>query len=458
MPQNKIVIIGAGPAGMGCAYVLSKAGTAFAVIERESTEGGMCRTINFYDYLFDIGGHRFLTNIQEIDDIWRNAMKNDFLLVNRLSRIYYHGRYFNYPLTFMNTFTNLGFLESSYCVLSYLRGKIFNPWNDETFEGWISNRFGKRLYNIFFKTYTEKVWALACKKLSADWAAHRMKGLSLRKAIISMLPGKKTGFSKTYYDKFSYPIKGPGLLYGRLKNMISESGNEFRFNKELISVRHDETKITSIILSDRKTGNCEEVAVSDLFSSVPLTVFVKMLNPQPPKYVLDTVERLNFRSLLTVNIILNKDHIFPDQWIYIHSPEVRMGRIQNYKNWSPYMVPDHKKTSLGLEYFCTEGDSLWNMNEIELIDFAIKELEKLKIVSKQYLITGFVIRQPYAYPVYFLDYQKSLCIVNDYLRRFCNLKLIGRSALYRYDNSDIAMKSGVDAAKSFLENKRPVNS
>ncbi len=449
MAQDRIVIIGAGPAGMACAHTLTAKGRPCTVIEKEDMPGGLCRTLDHGGYLFDIGGHRFLTKSDEIDKLWREVMGDDMLHVKRLSRIYYNKRYFDYPLSFFNTFWNLGPFESALCVASYLKSKISRV-DDSTFEGWVINRFGKRLYDIFFKTYTEKVWAVACTDISADWASQRLRGLSLRIAIKKAMLGMKGKSPKTLSGEFLYPRTGPGEFYYRLKERVSEGGGQFIFKRTLTGIRHNANNVSSIEVEDARTGKREEMPVEYLFSSMPLPSMIMALDPAPPDEVLQAARNLRFRDFLVVNLILDKERIFPDQWIYVHSPEVKLGRVQNYKNWSPAMVIDPKKTSLGLEYFCTEGDELWRMNDVDLINYAIRELESIGIVSRRYLVNGFVVRCQNAYPIYSLGYQKNMDIVRGYLSRFTNLQTIGRGGLFRYDNSDHALLTGIYAAKNFL--------
>ena len=447
----EITIIGAGPSGMACAYTLVKSGKTALVVEKDDSVGGLCRTLNFQGFLFDIGGHRFLSRSTEINSLWNSIMSDDMLRVRRLSRIYYRKRFFNYPLSFFNTFRNLGPVESTLCVMSYLKCKYLKEGDGSTFEGWIINHFGKRLYDIFFKTYTEKVWAIACRDISADWAKQRIEGLSLRVAIQKAILGMRQNAPKTLCEEFSYPRTGPGEFYERLKRSVRDSGTRFMFDKAVISVKHDGKGVASIDIFDDHTGEVEEVCTNHVFSSIPLPNLVRMLKPPPPEDIIVAASKLRFRSILTVNVILDKEHIFPDQWIYVHSPEVKLGRIQNYKNWSPAMVPDSKKTSLGLEYFCTEGDFLWNMNDVDLLNYAIKELEKIGIVSRRYLINGFVVRRSDVYPIYSLDYKKNVDIIKEYLKQFSNLSCMGRGGLFRYDNSDRALLSGIYTAREFLD-------
>jgi len=449
-------IIGAGPAGMACAYTLSKGDHAAVIIDEEKEVGGLCQTIEFSGYLFDIGGHRFLSKLDLINSIWKEVMGGDLLRVNRLSRIFYRKRFFNYPLSFFNTFWNLGPLESFLCIASYGYCRLIKPGNDQTFEGWIINRFGKRLYEIFFDTYTRKVWAVPCKDISADWAVQRIRGLSLRVAIKKALLGARSRGPKTLAEEFLYPKKGPGQFYARLERSLVNQRTQFLFEKRVIKVNHQNGNVTSIVVKDKSTSVEQEIPVNYLFSSMPLTDLIRSLNPPPPENIKLAASKLRFRSFLVVNVILDHEALFPDQWIYVHSPDVKLGRIQNYKNWSPFMTANPKKTSIGLEYFCTVGDELWEMNDVDLIDFALEELERIGIVSRKHLINGFVVRRKNVYPVYSLDYQKSLDVLREYLMRFENLQTMGRAGLFRYDNSDHAMLSGIGAAKNYM-NKSAYN-
>ena len=447
--MSQIVTLGAGPAGMACSYTLANAKVHSLLIEKNDEPGGLCRTINFHGYLFDIGGHRFLSRSDEINQLWQDIMGEDLLHVRRLSRIYYNKRYFNYPISFFNTFRNLGIKECFHCIGSYFWCKNFRPGNDHTFEGWVVNRFGKRLYEIFFKTYTEKVWAVCCSDISANWAKQRIQGLSLKVAIKNALVKSRKRSPKTLVEEFRYPRTGPGEFYNRLRGRMLDKGVTFSFGKIATKIKYQQEKIVAVEVQDRNNSP-EEIPVDYLFSSIPLPILIKNLYPTPPQSVLEAAQKLKFRSFVVVNVILDKAVIFPDQWIYVHYPEVLMGRIQNYKNWSSAMVPDSKKTSLGLEYFCTEGDDIWRMNDVDLIYYAIQELEKIGIVSRRHLIDSFVIRCPNVYPVYSLDYQENVTTIRNYLARFSNLQTFGRGGLFRYDNSDHALLTGIYAAKTFL--------
>jgi protoporphyrinogen oxidase len=449
--MKNLLIIGTGPAGMGCADQLTAAGHPVTVIERGVLPGGLCRTINFHGYLFDIGGHRFLTKSDLVRRLWQDLMGPDLREVKRLSRIFYRRRFFRYPLSFINTFWNLGPVESCRCVGSYLRCRLTQPGNNATFEGWMTNHFGKRLYNIFFKTYTEKVWEVACRDISAEWAKQRIRGLSLRVAVQKALFGSNGHGPKTLSDYFLYPKGGPGELYRRMEVRAQGGGAKFHYGTGVVKIRHDGKKARSVVVQEESTGRTEEWAADQLFSSMPLPVLVRSLDPAVPGDVSAAAARLRFRSYIVVNVILDQKDIFDDQWIYVHSPDVKLGRIQNYKNWSADMVADLAKTSLGLEYFCNQGDELWSMNDVDLINFALKELEMTGIVSRRKLIDGFVVRAPFAYPLYSLSYQNDVKIIRDYLLNFSNLQTMGRNGLFRYCNSDHALLTGIYAARNFLE-------
>lgn len=450
MSSPSVLILGAGPAGMGCAYTLSQHKHPSLVVEQHREPGGLCRTLNFHGYLFDIGGHRFLTKSEEVNHLWQEVMGDDLLRVKRLSRIYYRKRFFQYPLSLVDTCWNLGPIESARCLASYLWCKGTHPGDEATYQGWIINRFGQRLYEIFFKTYTEKVWAVPCQHLSARWAQQRIRGLSLRVALQQALRRNGSAAPKTLADRFLYPRTGPGEFYRRLVELTRGLGGQFVFGKRVTGITCEGQRVIAIELQEGRGGAIEAVPADHVFSSLPLPMLIKLLHPGAPSDVLEAANQLQFRSFLVVNVILDQEEVFQDQWIYVQTPEVRMGRIQNYKNWSPAMVADSRHTSLGLEYFCTEGDALWRMNDVEVINFAMGELERLGVVSRRHLIDGFVVRQPNVYPVYSLDYQTHVATIRRYLESFSNLQTLGRGGLFRYDNSDHALLTGIYAARNFL--------
>jgi protoporphyrinogen oxidase len=445
----KVVIIGAGPSGLACAYHLGKHGISSLVVEKDETAGGLCRTFDYSGYLFDIGGHRFLTKSELVNSLWHDILGEELLSVKRVSRIYFNNKYLKYPLSLFDTFINLGIVESTRCMASYITAQLDPSGDDATFEGWMTNRFGKRLYEIFFDTYTKKVWELPPKDISSDWAAQRIKGLSLREALKSAIMSPNNNGLKTLSQEFLYPRKGPGQFYDRLCKKSSALGAHFFFNCNVTGIECDGKKVTAITIQDTQKQT-EKLPVDVLFSSMPLPHLINSINSDPPKEIHQSASQLKFRSFLVVNVILEKEHLFPDQWVYVHSPEVKLGRIQNYKNWSMDMISDPKNTSLGLEYFCREGDDLWNMNDKEIINFAMNELQEIGIASQKHLVGGFVLRRKNVYPVYSLDYQEKRAILKTYLKHFQNLRPIGRAGLFKYDNSDLALLSGIVAAENYL--------
>ena len=446
MNNKPVVILGAGPAGLTTAYELIKQGVQPIVLEKADKVGGIARTETYKNYYFDIGGHRFFTKIDHVNKLWHEMLGEDFQKVHRTSRIYYEGRLFNYPLSISNTLFNLGILESLLMMLSYFNAQ-FRPYRqEETFEQWVSNRFGRRLYKTFFQTYTEKVWGIPCNKIQADWAAERIKGLSLIAAVSNALFGIKK--AKSLIDGFYYPIKGPGMMWQRFQEKIEDEGGKVRLNSEAIGLKHKNGRIISVVYldGDKRT----EIPVEYLISSIPITKLVALLDPQAPDEVLSAAQKLSYRAFIIVVLIIDKQDLFADQWIYIHSPDVKVGRIQNFKNWSAAMVPDPKKTSVGMEYFCTVGDGIWTMPDNELIDLASRELSELGLSEIDGVIDSFIVRQPGAYPVYDPNYQDHLEVIKSFLSSIDNLQTIGRNGMHRYNNMDQSMHVGMLAAQNVL--------
>lgn len=449
METKKAIIMGAGPAGLAAGYELSKKGIKSVILEKTEAVGGIARTINYEGYRFDIGGHRFFTKNKEVESLWRSLLEGEWLKVHRLSRIYYKNRFFDYPLKPMNAFLGLGVFNCLGVLGSFVKSRIFPYLEEKTFEQWVSNRFGKKLYDIFFKTYTEKVWGIPCSEIGAEWAAQRIKGLSLITIIKNAFFGKRAGEIKTLIDEFFYPTFGPGMFYETMADKIKTMGNEIFLNNEVVRINHNNQKVLSVTAENNKNKE-EEIIATDFISSIPITFLVQRMNPPPPSDILEASSNLKYRSILTVNLIVNKNNLFPDNWIYVHLPEVRLGRIQNYKNWSEKMVPDQEKTSLGLEYFCTEGDQIWEKPDEEMISLAVAELEKLKIAKEKDVLDGFVFRMPKAYPVYDQTYKEPLEIIKDYLAKFSNLQIIGRCGMYKYNNMDHSILTGLFAARNIL--------
>jgi protoporphyrinogen oxidase len=445
MERDLTVIIGAGPAGLSAACELGNLKRPTLVLEAQDSVGGLARTESYKGYFFDLGGHRFFTKAKPIELMWRDLLGADFLCRPRLSRIYYNRKFFYYPLRPLNALLGLGLWRSLRIGLSYLRWQLFPHRREETFEQWVTNRFGKRLFETFFKAYTEKVWGLSCSELRAEWAAQRIRGLSLKTAVISMFATPKQTI-KTLIDEFHYPRLGPGMMWQAAKEKIEREGSVVRLNCKVVAVRRNDRKIESVIISHN--GQSEVIEGSAFVSSMPVNEFILKLEPRPPVKVLEAAHGLRYRGLLVVCLILNAADLFPDNWIYVHDPEVRVGRIQNYKNWSPDMVPDGAKTSLGMEYFCTAGDALWNLADAELIELGKRELERIGLALSAQVEDAHVIRAPHAYPVYDSAYSESVTILREFLDGLENFQTIGRNGLHRYNNQDHAMMTGLLAARN----------
>lgn len=445
--RDQVVIIGAGPAGLTAAHELTKYDRTATVLEKGHIVGGLARTENFRGFHFDIGGHRFFTKVDQVNKFWNETLGEEFLRRPRLSRIYYNNTFFYYPLKPMNALLGLGIVETVRVILSYFRWQLFPYRQENTFEEWVTNRFGKRLFEIFFKTYTEKVWGISTSELKAEWAAQRIKDLSLKTALLSIFMKPKNSI-KTLIEEFHYPRYGPGMMWTAVKEAIERRDCDVRLNTEVTRINRSGNRINGV--SAVRDGNEEVFEGTHFISSMPVSEFILKLDPPAPPRVVDAAKRLNYRDFLTVAVIVNKKDVFPDNWIYVHSPDVRVGRIQNFKNWSPDMVPDPEKTSLGLEYFCFEGDDLWNTPDGELIALAKKELERVGLVNAADVEDGIVIRQPKSYPVYDSDYASHLAVVKDYVQGLENFQTIGRNGLHRYNNQDHAMLTGMLAVRNLV--------
>jgi len=448
-----VVIMGGGPAGLTAGYELLKQGVKSIVFEQADRVGGISRTETYKDYRFDIGGHRFFTKIEQVQDFWKEVLGDQFIKVPRLSRIYYQGKFYNYPLSLFNTLTNLGILPSFFILVSYLKAKLkakINYQEPETFEEWVSDRFGRRLYRTFFKTYTEKVWGIPCNKIRADWAAQRIQGMSLKRAVINALFGSQN--AKSLIKEFDYPILGPGMMWESCQDKLNSQGSPVHLHTSVTKVQRNGTQIESITV--QQGDETYDITGDHFVSTMPVTVLLNRLDPPPPAHVLEAARGLKYRDFLIVSLIVNQPDLFPDNWIYIHSPEFKVGRIQNFKNWSPAMVPDQSKTCLGMEYFCSEGDDLWGMSDAELIKLAGREAVELNLgVQPNDVEDGVVIRQRKAYPVYDGEYRQHLEVIQAYVETFENLQTVGRNGMHRYNNQDHSMLTAMLAVKNILGEK-----
>jgi protoporphyrinogen oxidase len=444
-----VVIIGAGPAGLTAAFELSKSRVHAVVLEADKVVGGIARTVNHNGYLFDIGGHRFFTKWTEVEQIWREILQDRFLKRPRLSRIYYRGKFFYYPLRPWNALFGLGPLESVRIIASYIHSK-FSPYREEeNLEQWVSNRFGRRLYQIFFKTYTEKVWGTPCTEIRAEWAAQRIKGLSLSTAIRNALFKPKRPHVKTLIDEFQYPERGPGQMWETLTAMLQDAGCPVLMECPVVKIRHAAGRVTEVVT--RGPGGEECHPGTHFISSMPIRELVRALDPAPPKEITEAAGKLRYRDFLIVTLIVNRKDVAPDNWIYIHEAGVKVGRIQNFKNWSPAMVPDPNKTCLGMEYFVFENDELWSSSDDKLLALARRELEQLGLARADEIEGGTVVRMPKAYPMYDPGWLDQVAIIRNYLENnMANLQLVGRNGMHKYNNQDHSMMTAMCAARNIM--------
>jgi protoporphyrinogen oxidase len=452
--RRKVVVMGAGPAGLTASYELFKHNVPVTILEKDPAQvGGLARTVEHNGYRFDIGGHRFFSKNQEVEDLWTEILGDEMLNRGRLSRIYYRGRFFAYPIKAVNALWNLGPIEAVRCLASYARARLQPVKNPRSLEDWVRNQFGWRLYSIFFKTYTEKVWGISTKELSADWAAQRIKSLDLwlviRSALLPRRKAKTRGeVVTTLIDKFRYPRFGPGQMWERVAEISAQKGSPVLFGRSIERVKHDGGAVTSVVVRTPQ-GSLEEHAGTDFVSSIPIRELVARLDPPAPAAVRRAAESLSYRDFISIALMIDRRDVFPDNWIYIHDPTVKVGRVQNFKNWSPDMVPDQSKTCLGLEYFCFEGDGLWTSDDKALIALATRELAQLGICSPDQVFDGVVVRQQKAYPVYDDAYQSHVDAIRDYLLSdLPNLHLAGRNGMHKYNNQDHSMMTALLVARN----------
>ena len=446
MRVNPVLVAGAGPAGLTAALELSRAGVPVVVHEADPSVGGIARTESYRGYRFDIGGHRFYTKVDEVERLWIELLGDELIRVPRLSRIFYQGRYYAYPLQLPNVVRNLGVLESARMTSSYLRARLSPADPEETLEDWVVNRFGERLYRTFFKTYTEKVWGLPCSVIRADWAAQRIRGLSFTRAVSHAI--FRGGQTTSLVGEFLYPRLGPGQMWERAAAVITAAGGTVKLQSRVVGLHHTDGRITSATLES--AGQRQTIPVSDVISSMPLPALARTLSPAVDAATLAAASRLRFRDFLIVVLIVNRRDLFPDNWLYIHSPDVKVGRIQNFKNWSAAMVPDPATTSVGMEYFCSADDDVWARSDAELIAMATGEIDQLGLAPAGAVVDGCVIRQAKAYPVYDDAYREQVERIRRGVAAFTNLQTIGRNGMHRYNNQDHSMLTGMLAARNVM--------
>ncbi|HEY6391027.1 MAG TPA: NAD(P)/FAD-dependent oxidoreductase, partial [Bryobacteraceae bacterium] len=444
----EVVILGAGPAGLTAAYELSRMGVQCIVLERDSTPGGLARTVDYKGYLFDLGGHRFYTKAPLIERIWFDVLGEDFLSRPRLSRIYYRSKFFHYPLDPLDVIQGLGSFEIFRCALSYLKSHIAPEKPENNLASWVSNRFGRRLFEMFFKSYTEKVWGVSCSDLSAEWAAQRIRGLSFSSLVMDALKLRRNGRGKreikTLIREFRYPRRGPGMLWAKVQEIVEQRGSKVVFNAPVERIFWEDGRIRAV------QAGCRLFEGKHFISTLAIRDFVRLMDPAPPEDLRDAAAGFHYRDFITVGLIVRGANLFADNWIYIHEPAVNVGRIQNYSNWSPEMSPDPNTTSLGMEYFCFEGDRLWRMPDEELLALARRELAVLGLVKPEDILDGKVVRVPKAYPVYDDSYRQGLQVVRQFLETAPNLQFAGRNGMHRYNNQDHSMLTALMAAHNIV--------
>ncbi len=443
-PGDHTVVVGGGPAGLTAAYLLGKAGFQVTVLEADLVLGGISRTAQYRGYRFDIGGHRFFTKISVVQKFWEEILGDEFINVPRQSRIMYGGKYFDYPLKPMNAITGLGVFNAFLIVLSYLKWHFRPSPVEENFEQWVSNRFGRRLYEIFFKTYTEKVWGIPCTEIRAEWAAQRIHGLSLYRAILNATAlNKRATTIKSLINEFRYPRLGPGQMWEACGARLEAMGQRVLMQHRVNAIILKDGRATAVRCSTPEGER--EFAADHVISSTDIRSLIGAITPQPPAQVVAAANGLRYRDFILVALVLEKEHLFPDNWIYVHTPGVKVGRIQNFNNWSRAMVPEAGRTCLGLEYFCFDGDCLWNMSDEDLVRLASREIEALGVAPASLVRDGTVIRMPKAYPIYDSSYRGHLDVVRSWLDGVPNLHTVGRNGMHKYNNQDHSMLTAMMA-------------
>ena len=448
--SNVIYILGAGPAGLAAAYTLTKQGQLVVVVERDSKVGGLAKTIEYKNFLLDFGPHRFFTKIEPVLKLWDDVLGKDQVTVNRLTRIYYGGKYFSYPLKASETLLAIGTIKSFQIVTSYLQARLFPNRHPQNFAEWVTGKFGKQLFKIFFEGYTEKLWGIPCTEISAEWAAQRIKGLSLMKAIRNAILGND-GKVKTLIDQFQFPRLGSGQLYEKISDYLVSNNQSVLLNTEVVKIHHDNFKVNKITLRNRQTGEEYIAECGGVISSIPISVLVQQLDTSAPQRTIDAAKSLKFRNTILVYLIVEGWNLFPDNWLYINDPTVHVGRVTNFANWSSEMLPNSHQTPLCCEYWCNFDDSIWKQEESELLELAEYELRKIGLLHNEKVSEGFIVRLPRTYPIYAGNYKVALTEIQSYLQKFQNLQLVGRYGAFKYNNQDHSLLMGILAAENVLK-------
>jgi protoporphyrinogen oxidase len=442
---HPILVLGGGPAGLTAGYMLARLGQPVVVLEAADQVGGLARTVERDGYRFDLGGHRFFTKSQEVDALWTEVLGDEFLTRPRRSRILWNGRFLDYPLRASDVVRKLGPAELGRVTASYAAARLRRGGAEDTFEQWVVRRFGRRLYELFFRTYTEKVWGVPTSELRAEWAAQRIRGLSLAAAVRAALLGNRGDRIRSLVGEFRYPRLGPGQLWEAMADGIRAAGGEVRLGCPVTRLDLAGGHVRAV-----EAGG-ELLAASGVISSLPLRDVVGLARGAAPARVLAAAQGLRYRDFLTVAAVLDGPAPFPDTWVYVHEPGVRVARIQNFRAWSPWLVPRGDRSCLGLEYFCFEGDDLWTSDDARLVELAGEELERLGLSDRVRLRAGHVVRVPKAYPVYDADYGRRVATIRRWLESATDLQQIGRNGLHRYNNSDHSMLTAMRAVENLVD-------
>lgn len=443
----KVAIIGAGPAGMTAAYELAKHNINVEVFEASPSVGGMSKTIELWNQKVDIGPHRFFSNDTRVNELWLEVVGKDYEMVDRLTRIYYNKKFFHYPIKAINALTNMGVINAASCMVHYGIEKFFPTKDTSTFEGWVTNRFGKKLYRIFFKTYTEKLWGIPCNVLDADFAAQRIKKFSLGEAIKSAVIGN-SGKHKTLVDQFAYPHGGTGMVYQKMSDFVQNHGGIIHLKTPVQKVLTQNKKAYAIELTD---GTVREF--NHVISSMPISLLVSRL-PEVPLDIKKAAENLKFRNTIIVYLNVQAKNLFPDNWLYVHSSDLQMGRLTNFRNWVPQLFGNENSTICALEYWCYDEDEFWNKTEEELINLGKDELRKTGLIGNAEISDGHVYKIHRCYPVYSTGYKDTLKPIENYLSSVENLHVIGRYGAFKYNNQDHSILMGKLASENILKNKK----
>ncbi len=445
----KTVVFGAGPAGLAAAWSLARRGEGVDVLEASGTVGGLSRTWSHEGYIFDLGGHRFFTRFDEVQRLWEEVLGEELLVRPRSSRILYEGTFFDYPLRAGDALRGLGLIESTRCMLSYARARTRPRGGEKSFEEWVSNRFGRRLFNIFFRTYTERVWGIPTDQIGAEWAAQRVKNLELGTAVLRALGLSARDSSVTsLIESFHYPRLGPGMMYERMAEQAVAGGAALHLRHAVERIEHQDGRV---VRAWTRTPDGPRAFEGDAFlSSMPLTRLVQVMDPPPPPEVLASAAALRFRNLVVVCLICDRPDLFPDTWIYVHDPKLQACRVQNYGNWSPHLVPDPNTSSLGVEYFCNHDDETWRASDEVLIARATDEVRRAGLLGGARVTGGSVLRAPRAYPVYERGYAEHLDRLVGWLRGLANLQAVGRYGMFKYNNADHSILTALLAVENLF--------